>query len=99
MLSTYIECRDWYSVTGKLEHTEEWRETSGDLSRWSADVAATQQLIPNAAMEKIVVAEMRAAHSYIAGPRIERQGLGCELYVFFTALAEGWRGPFSFNAP
>ena len=41
-----------------------------------------------------MVAEFRAAHSYIAGPRIERQGLGCELYVFFTALAEGWRGPF-----
>jgi hypothetical protein len=30
----------------------------------------------------------------LAGPRIERHGLGEELYVFFTAVAEGWRGPF-----
>src|SRR3981189_1306279 len=43
---------------------------------------------------KIVVAAFGATHSYLAGPRIERQGLGCELYVFFTAIAEGWRGPF-----
>ena len=41
-----------------------------------------------------MVAEFSAAHSYLAGPRIERQGLGEELYVFFTAVAEGWRGPF-----
>jgi hypothetical protein len=46
---------------------------------------------------KIVVAEIGAAHSYLAGPRIERQGLGGGLYVFFTAVAEGWRGPFLFT--
>ena len=44
-----------------------------------------------------MVAEIGAAHSYLAGPRIERQGLGGGLYVFFTAVAEGWRGPFLFT--
>jgi hypothetical protein len=46
---------------------------------------------------KIVVAEFGAAHSYLTGPRIEHQGLGGGLYVFFTAIAEGWRGPFLFT--
>lgn len=44
--------------------------------------------------EQIVVTESGATHSYLAGPRIGRHGLGsCSPYVFFTARAEGGAVP------